>query len=69
MLNQELPRETLKTENLECWERERTANALTGVAVHLHAVRCSLRETQDILRLFGRRALPSSDLSVRTSNI
>ena len=43
MLSPELLRETLDTANLECWERERTANA-TG---------CSLRETQAILRLFG----------------
>jgi putative transposase len=31
------------------WERERTANALTGVAVRLHATGCSLRETTTIL--------------------
>ncbi len=53
MLSPELLRETLDTANLECWERERTANALTGVAVRLHATGCSLRETQEILRLFG----------------
>jgi putative transposase len=53
ILNQELPEETLNTSNLECWERERTANALTGVAVRFHATACSLRETKEILRLFG----------------
>ena len=37
MLNQELLTETLGTANLECWERERTANALTGAVVRLHA--------------------------------
>ncbi|APX97908.1 IS6 family transposase [Natronorubrum daqingense] len=37
----------------EAWERERTANTLTGVAVRLHATGCSLRETQAILRLIG----------------
>ncbi len=35
------------------WERERTANALTGVAVLLHATGCSLRETQVIFRSLG----------------
>ncbi len=53
MLSPELLRESLDTVNLECWERERTENALTGVAVRLHATGCSLRETQEILRLFG----------------
>ncbi len=33
----------------ESWENERTANALTGVAVHLHQTGCSLRETITIL--------------------
>jgi putative transposase len=37
----------------EIWERERTANALTGVAVRLHAIGCSLRETTSILDEFG----------------
>ena len=31
MLLPELLRETLDTANLECWERERTANARLGV--------------------------------------
>jgi putative transposase len=37
----------------ESWERERTANALTGVAVRLHATGCSLRETASILTELG----------------
>ncbi len=37
----------------ESWERERTANALMGVAVRLHATGCSLRETQATLRSLG----------------
>lgn len=37
----------------ETWERERTANALTGVAVRLHATGCSLRETTSILADLG----------------
>ncbi len=37
----------------ESWERERTANTLTGVAIRLHATGCSLRETQAIIRLIG----------------
>ncbi len=53
MLNQELLRETLETTNLECWERERTATPVRAFAVRLHATGCSLRETQEILRLFG----------------
>ncbi len=53
MNNQELLKEALNTANLGCVERERTANALTGVAVRLHATGCSLRETKEILRLVG----------------
>ena len=53
MLNQELLTETLETANLECWERERTATPVRAFAVRLHATGCSLRETQEILRLFG----------------
>ncbi|WP_254280630.1 IS6 family transposase [Haloarcula marina] len=53
MLNQELLRETLETANLECWERERTATPVRAFAVRLHATGCSLRETKEILRLFG----------------
>ena len=45
MLNQELLRETLETPNLECWERDGRR----------HATGCSLRETQEILRLFGEK--------------
>ncbi|AGB39929.1 hypothetical protein Natoc_4234 (plasmid) [Natronococcus occultus SP4] len=33
----------------ESWENERTASALTGVAVRLHQAGCSLRETTTIL--------------------
>ena len=53
MLNQELLRETLETANLECWESERTATPVRAFAVRLHATGCSLRETKEILRLFG----------------
>jgi len=53
MLNQDLLKETLDTVNLECWERERTATPVRAFAVRLHATGCSLRETQEILRLFG----------------
>lgn len=53
MLNQELLTETLETANVECWERERTATPVRAFAVRLHATGCSLRETQEILRLFG----------------
>jgi putative transposase len=53
MLNQELLKETLNTANLECWERERTATPVSAFAVRLHATGCSLRETKEILRLFG----------------
>jgi len=37
----------------ECWERERTATPVRAFAVRLHATGCSLRETKEILRLFG----------------
>ncbi|MDL0131629.1 IS6 family transposase [Halobacterium salinarum] len=37
----------------ESWENERTANALTGVAVRLHQTGCSLRETTTILAELG----------------
>jgi len=53
MLNQDLLTETLDTANLECWERERTATPVRAFAVRLHATGCSLRETQEIIRLFG----------------
>ena len=53
MLNQDLLKEALDTANLECWERERTATPARAFAVRLHATGCSLRETQEILRLFG----------------
>ena len=53
MLSPELLTETLDTANLECWERERTATPVRAFAVRLHATGCSLRETQEILRLFG----------------
>ena len=52
MLSPELLRETLDTANLECWERERTATPLRAFAVRLHATGCSLRQIQEILRLF-----------------
>ena len=53
MLNQELFRETLETTNLEFWVRERTGTAVRAFANRLHATGCSLRETKEILRLFG----------------
>jgi len=53
MLSPELLTETLDTANLECWERERTATPVRVFAVRLHATGCSLRETQETLRLFG----------------
>ncbi|EMA70387.1 integrase catalytic subunit [Halorubrum kocurii JCM 14978] len=53
MLNQELLTETLETANLEFWERERTATPVRAFAVRLHVTGCSLRETQEILLLFG----------------
>ena len=52
MLSTELLRETLDTANTECWERERTAMPVRALAVRLHAIGCSLRETQAIFRLF-----------------
>jgi len=53
MLNQERLKETLDTANFECWGCERTATPVRVFAVHLHATGCSLREIQEILRLFG----------------
>ncbi len=53
MLSPELLTETLDTTNLECWERERTATPVRVFAVRLHTTGCSLRETQEILRVFG----------------
>jgi putative transposase len=53
MRNQELLKEALNSANLECWERERTATPVRAFAVRLHATGCSLRETKEILRLFG----------------
>jgi putative transposase len=41
----------------ESWENERTANALTGVAVRLHQIGCSLRETTTILAELGLSVL------------
>ncbi len=53
MFNHGLIKETLDTVKLECWERERAATPVRVFAVRLHATVCSLRETQEILRLFG----------------
>lgn len=53
MLLSNLLKQSLDTATLECWQRELTANALTGVAVRLHAAGLSLRETEAILRLIG----------------
>ena len=35
----------------ECWERERTATPVRAFAVRLHATGCTLRATEEILRL------------------
>ncbi len=53
MLSSELLRESLDTANLECWDRKRTATLVRAIAGRPHATGCSLRETQEILRLFG----------------
>ena len=45
--------ECFATDLEETWERERTATPVRAFAVQLHATGCSLRETQEILRLFG----------------
>jgi putative transposase len=45
--------ESFATDLEECWERERTVSALTGVAVRLHATGCSIRETASILADLG----------------
>jgi len=45
--------ESLAADYQECWERERTATPVRVFAVQLHATGCSLRETQEILRLLG----------------
>jgi len=45
--------ESYESDLEETWENERTANALTGVAVRLHATGCSLRETTTILARLG----------------
>ncbi len=37
----------------ESWENERTAIPVRAFAVRVHAAGCSLRETQEILRLLG----------------
>jgi len=47
----DLLNETLEAVDTDCWDRERTANALTGVAVRLHSAGLSLRETVAILDL------------------
>ena len=43
--------DALGATDTDCWDRERTANALTGVAVRLHSAGLSLRETVAILDL------------------
>jgi len=53
MLSPELIRESLDTTNLECWQRERAATPVRVFAVRIQATDCSLRETQEILRVFG----------------
>ncbi|MCD2204561.1 IS6 family transposase [Halobacterium sp. KA-6] len=49
----DLLRERYEPDLEENWENERTANALTGVAVRLHQTGCSLRETTTILAELG----------------
>ena len=46
-------RESLDAVTLERWQRERTANALMGIAVRLHTAGLSLRETEAVLQLIG----------------
>ena len=44
---------SLETDFDESWENERTANALTDVAVRVRVTGCSLREIRIILRFLG----------------
>jgi len=53
MLSPEMLTDTLDTANVECWWHERTVTPARVFTVRLHATGCSLRETQEILRLFG----------------
>lgn len=48
---QELLSESLEAVSNHVWERDRTVNALTDVAVRLHSAGLSLRETAPILYL------------------
>ncbi len=49
----DLPSESLKTDFDESWGNERTAlkTPVWAFAVRVHAAGCSLRETEEILRL------------------
>ena len=45
--------ESLAVDYEESWEHERTATPIRVFAVQFHATGCSLRETKEILNLFG----------------
>lgn len=49
----DLLRESFAVDGIECWQRERTPNALTDVGVRLTAAGLSIRETIAVLRLPG----------------
>jgi transposase-like protein len=51
MMLADLLSESFAEEFKECWERERTATPVRAFTVRLHATGCSLRETEEILRL------------------
>ncbi len=53
MLSPELLTKTLATDNFGCWECKQTETPVKNVSVRLHVTGCLLRETQEILRLFG----------------
>jgi len=49
----DLLRESFETENLECWQRERTPTPVRAFGVRLTAAGLSIRETTAVLRLLG----------------
>ncbi|WP_433633528.1 IS6 family transposase [Halomicrococcus sp. NG-SE-24] len=53
MTLEELLSESLDADLEESWENERTATPVRAFTVRLHAAGCSLRETREILALFG----------------
>ena len=50
---EELLRESMATENLDCWERERTPTPVRAFGVRLHSIGLSLRETAAVLGVLG----------------